>query len=54
MRERGYRSVQMWVPDTRRAEFAREAGRQAALVAEADRHGDDQAFIEAVSAPWED
>lgn len=54
MRERGYRPVQIWVPDVRTPEFAAEARRQSTLVAAADRRGDDQAFIEAVSAPWDD
>lgn len=54
MRERGYRPVQIWVPDVRTEQFAAEARRQAALVAQADRSGDDQDFIEAVSAPWDD
>ena len=54
MRERGFRPVQIWVPDVRTAAFASEARRQAALVAGADRQGDDQSFIEAVSTPWED
>jgi len=54
MRERGYRPVQMWVPDVRTEQFAAEARRQAALVAQADRAGDDQEFIEAVAAPWDE
>ena len=52
MRERGYRPVQVWVPDVRTESFANEAHRQSVAVAESDRHGDDQAFIEAVSVPW--
>lgn len=54
MREQGYRPVQIWVPDVRTERFAAEAHRQAALVAAADRDGDDQDFVEAVSAPWDD
>lgn len=54
MRARGYRPVQVWVPDVRTPEFAAEARRQAALVAQADHHGDDQAFIEAVSVSWDE
>ncbi|QGN34433.1 antitoxin MazE family protein [Microlunatus sp. Gsoil 973] len=54
MREQGYRPVQIWVPDVRTERFAAEAHRQAALVAAADRDGDDQDFIEAVSVPWDD
>ncbi|PRI11854.1 antitoxin MazE-like protein [Leucobacter massiliensis] len=53
MRERGFRPVQIWVPDVRAPAFAEQARRQAALVAAADRDRDDQAFIEAVTAPWD-
>lgn len=54
MRERGLRPVQIWVPDVRTKAFAAEARRQAALVAQADQHTDDQEFVEAVSAPWDE
>lgn len=54
MKERGFRPVQMWVPDVRTPAFAAEARRQASVVAEADRRTDDQSFIEAVSTPWDD
>jgi hypothetical protein len=49
MRERGYRPVQVWVPDVRSAQFAAEAHREALALAEADRHGDDMDFVEAIS-----
>jgi hypothetical protein len=49
MRERGYRPVQMWVPDVRSAQFAAEAQREALALAEADRHNDDMEFVEAIS-----
>ena len=48
-RERGYRPVQIWVPDVRSEAFAAEAHRQAARLAAADRVGDDQDFVEAIS-----
>lgn len=54
MRARGYRPVQVWVPDVRTVEFAAEAHRQSVAVADADRHGDDQDFVEAVSIPWDE
>lgn len=54
MRARGFRPVQIWVPDVRTAAFAAEAKRQAALVAQADMHSDDQSFIESVSVSWDD
>ncbi len=43
LRAAGLRPVQIWVPDTRRLGFATECGRQAALVAEADRNDSDLA-----------
>jgi Protein of unknown function (DUF3018) len=54
MRERGYRLLQIWVPDVRSDRFAAEARRQSRAVAAADLDSDDQAFIEAVSAPWDE
>lgn len=54
MRKRGYRPVQIWVPDVRSAAFAVEAKRQAQQVAIGEAAGDDQAYIEAVSAPWDE
>lgn len=49
MRERGYRPVQVWVPDTRSARFAAEAHREAVALAEADHRTDDMEFVEAIS-----
>lgn len=54
MRERGLRPLQVWVPDVRTEAFAAEAQRQASLVAQAEDGGDDQDFIEAISAPWDE
>lgn len=54
MRERGYRSVQIWVPDVRSEAFAKEARRQAEALAEADIDGDDQDFVEAIPSGWDD
>ena len=54
MKERGYRPVQVWVPDVRTEEFAAEARRQAALVAKTDRSADDQEFVESVSVSWDE
>ncbi len=36
LRAAGLRPVQLWVPDTRSAEFAKECSRQCRLVAQAD------------------
>jgi hypothetical protein len=54
MRERGLRPLQVWVPDVRTETFAAEAHRQASLVARVDESGDDQAFVEAISTPWDE
>jgi len=49
MRARGYRPIQIWVPDVRSDAFATEAHRQSVQLAAADRAGDDQDFVDAVS-----
>ena len=49
MRRRGYRPLQIWVPDVRSAGFAAEARREAFALAEADRRSDDMDFVEAIS-----
>lgn len=41
LRRSGLRPIQIWVPDTRRPDFAAEARRQVALAAQAD-HADAQ------------
>jgi hypothetical protein len=51
MRERGYRPIQVWVPDVRSARFAAEAHREAVALADADRRSDDMDFVEAISDP---
>jgi hypothetical protein len=54
MRERGYRPIQVWVPDVRSQQFVREARRQAALIAQVDSQTDDQDFVEAVTVDWDE
>lgn len=54
MRELGFRPVQIWVPDVRTDAFASEARRQCALIIDADRRSDDQDFVEAVTASWDE
>ncbi|MFP3459774.1 antitoxin MazE family protein [Arthrobacter globiformis] len=49
MRERGFRQIQMWIPDVRTEEFRQEARRQSLAVAASDCAGDDQDFIEQIS-----
>lgn len=54
LRQRGLRPIQIWVPDVNAPEFVREAHRQSALVAACEQDRDDQAFVDAVSADWDD
>lgn len=49
LRAQGLRPVQIWVPDVRSPEFAREAHRQSAAIATSPHAKDDQAFIDAIS-----
>ena len=49
LREQGLRPVQIWVPDTRAPEFAKEAHRQSALAGASANASDDQAFVDAIS-----
>ncbi len=51
LRKLGLRPIQIWVPDVRAPEFAAEAHRQSAAIAESEMEADDQAFVEAIS--WE-
>ncbi|MDR3654849.1 MAG: antitoxin MazE family protein [Mycobacterium sp.] len=54
LRQRGLRPIQFWVPDLSAPEFVREAHRQSALVAATEQDVDDQAFVDAISADWDD
>jgi hypothetical protein len=49
LRKQGLRPIQIWVPDTRSAEFAKEARRQGLVVARSPHAADDQAFIDSIS-----
>ena len=49
MRARGYRPIQIWVPDVRTAAVAAQAARESARLAAADHAGDDQDFVDAIS-----
>jgi hypothetical protein len=54
MRERGFKQVHLWVANTGQPGFAQEAARQSALVAAADRAGDDQDFVDEISMLGQD
>ena len=50
LRQLGLRPIQLWVPDVRAPAFRSEAHRQSLAVAAGPQAGEDQAFIDAVSA----
>jgi hypothetical protein len=52
MRAQGLRPIQIWVPDTRMPEFAKEARRQSRAAARSPHAAEDQAFIDAISEFW--
>jgi antidote-toxin recognition MazE-like antitoxin len=49
MRAKGFRLVQMWLPDTRTLEFAALAHRDSLAIANSPTEQDDQAFVDSVS-----
>jgi antidote-toxin recognition MazE-like antitoxin len=49
LRAQGLRPIQLWVPDTRSPEFAKEARRQSRAVARSAQEADDIAFVESLS-----
>ncbi|MDR2508420.1 MAG: antitoxin MazE family protein [Candidatus Accumulibacter sp.] len=42
----GFRSVQLWVPDTRRPDFAEECRRQCRIATQADNADNIQSFMD--------
>jgi hypothetical protein len=55
MRAQGMRLLQIWVPDTRSPEFAKEARRQSRAVARSPQEKEDIAFVDSLSSwLWED
>jgi hypothetical protein len=53
MRAQGMRLLQIWVPDTRSPEFAKEARRQMRALAQSSHEKDDQAFVDSISWFWD-
>ena len=53
LRAQGLRPIQIWVPDTRSPEFAKEARRQMRALARSPHAKEDQAFVDSVSWLWE-
>jgi hypothetical protein len=54
MRAQGMRLLQIWVPDTRSPEFAKEARRQMRALARSPHAKEDQAFVDSISWFWND
>lgn len=50
LRKQGLRPVQIWVPDVRSKAFTRAAHRQSLAVANSPHAGEDQNFVDAISA----
>lgn len=48
MRERGFRLVQMWLPDTRSPAYRAKARRQCLAIAKSPQEKDDLAFVESL------
>ena len=53
LRAQGLRPIQIWVPDTRSPEFAKEARRQSRAVARSPHAAEDQAFVDSISEFWD-
>lgn len=53
LRRQGLRPLQIWIPDVRAPEFVAEAHRQSVAIATSEREADDQAFVDAISSPWD-
>ena len=48
-RAKGFRLVQLWLPDTRTPEFAAAAHRASLAIARSPTERDDQAFVDSIS-----
>jgi len=49
LRQRGLQPIQIWVPDVRSASFLAQAYHQSLAVAQSEREGEDQGFIDGIS-----
>ncbi|MBX9909652.1 MAG: antitoxin MazE family protein [Beijerinckiaceae bacterium] len=54
LRAKGMREIRIWVPDTRAPGFAEEARRQSLAVANSPGEKEDIAFVEAITASWDE
>lgn len=54
MRAKGFRAIQVWVPDVSHPGFADEVRRQAALVDNSDRQDEILDWAESVAVEWDE
>jgi hypothetical protein len=54
MRAKGYRLKQIWVPDLRRSEVVEQIRAEARAIAASAQEAEEQAWVDAISEPWED
>ena len=53
MKAQGFRQLNLWVPDTRSPEFAKECQRQSRLAAQHDSESDSMDFLDAAAGDVE-
>jgi hypothetical protein len=53
-RKQGMKLIQIWVPDVDSPEFAAEAHRASLAVSRGPHAEEDQAWVDSVSAPWDE
>jgi hypothetical protein len=49
MRKRGFRVVQMWLPDTRTEQFAEQAHKDSVAIRRSERDAQDQVWVDSIS-----
>lgn len=54
MRSKGFRPIEVWVPDLNRPGVADEVRRQAVLINQSDQQEDIMDWIESVAVNWDD
>ncbi len=54
LRSQGLRPIQIWVPDVRSPEFARQAHIESFIIANSPLEQEDQDFVDSISVFWDD
>ena len=54
LRSQGLRPIQIWVPDVRSPEFARQAHIESLIIANSPLEQEDQEFVDSISVFWDD